>query len=198
MRYQDYALAVIVSAVFASCGNNSSDKETIAPVSIPDTAIAVQRDTIQAADTLQTKPAVTVPSKTKTNFDKKYPKATEVKWERSKQEKGGVEWDLTEWPEKEEEDRSAWFHWQGDDHQAYYDRKGDWVGTVNTVKDPATLPAAVTSSINSNFSGYKVTSVSKENDRKRTAYEITLVKGDEKVKALIDDSGNLVKRKTMK
>lgn len=191
---------MIAVTVFVSCGNNSSDKETTATTDTITTAMA---DTVTAVvpmtDTSKTI-AVNVPAKTKKGFEEKYPKATDVKWESNKPatKDKDVEWDL---PENEdgtgvdEEGHNAWFHWQGNDSKAYYDKQSNWVSTVDVISDPASLPAAVTSSIKNQFAGYTVTSVRRENDKSRTKYKVILEKGDERIKAVIDENGTMLKKK---
>jgi hypothetical protein len=189
-----FAMAAFV-AFLSSCGSNSADTETTASI---DTSAVTPMDTTTTA--IVSVPATTaivdVPEKTKTVFKEKYPKATKVKWESHKPDTRAVEWDLAGWPEVDEGGRNAWFHWQGNETKAYYDEKSNWVGTVE-ITDPASLPKAVTSTLNQQFDGYTVTSVKKENDKSRTAYEITLEKGSGKVKALIDENGKVLKKKTV-
>jgi len=57
------------------------------------------------------------------------------------------------------------------------------------------LPDAVNKTLESQFPGYTITNVNKENDKNRTAYEIKMEKGEDKMKALIDQNGNVMKKK---
>lgn len=59
-----------------------------------------------------------------------------------------------------------------DEFWAWYDNENNWIGTVMTVTNHAGLPAAVNKSIQTNFAGYTLVSVDKENDKNRTAYEL--------------------------
>ena len=45
------------------------------------------------------------------------------------------------------------------------------------------------------FPGFTIVSAKKENDKNRTAYEIKLENGDNKVKILADESGKILKKK---
>ena len=76
-----------------------------------------------------------------------------------------------------------------------YDDKNNWVGTVSRVSDYKNLPEAVNNRIASDFAGYTITSVDKENDKDRTAYEIDLTKGDDKMTVLIAENGKVLKKK---
>jgi hypothetical protein len=92
-------------------------------------------------------------------------------------------------------DYVAQFNWDGTDYWAWYDENNNWIGTVSTMSDYAGLPAAVNDAVKKNFDGYTITSVSKENDKNRTAYEIKLSKGDDKAVALIGEDGKVWKKK---
>jgi hypothetical protein len=194
MKLKLYVLAGVVAAITAACGSNSSDKETPTPI---DTAVISTDTTV--VSTMDTSKAivVNVPEKTKTVFEKKYPKASNVKWEPIKAGTKDVDGDLADEPEVEEEGHRAFFHWQGNDRKEYYDDKSNWVATVDAISDPASLPKAVTNSIKKQFDGYTITAVNRENDRNRTAYKVTLEKGSERLKVTIDENGNVLKKKTV-
>ena len=196
MKGRSLALAAVVFVVFASCGSNSGDKETVTikdtVIAAPDTVASTMMDTIGTA-------AANIPEKTKTVFKEKYPDAKVVKWESEKAEAKDTDDDLTGWPSADKEERhTAWFNWQGNESKAYYDKKSNWVGTEEVISDPAALPAAVTRSIKKEFAGYTISSSHRENDKNGTAYKITLDKGGERIKALIDENGNLLKKKTVR
>jgi hypothetical protein len=188
MKWKAYALAAVVSAVFASCGTNSADKET---TTTEDTATNTVTDQTVTATT------VNVPANTKTVFETKYPSASNVRWDRYRPDMSTVEWDWTGWPAMDTADYTARFNWDGTDYMAWYDDQGNWVGTVNVISDPTTLPTAVNSTIQSQYNGYTITSVSKENDKNRTAYEVSLDKAGDKMKVLIDENGKVLKKKTV-
>jgi hypothetical protein len=94
-------------------------------------------------------------------------------------------------------DYTAKFNWDGRDYWVWYDDQGEWVGTVTNITDFSTLPAAVTATINSSYSGYTITSASMENDKNRNAYEIHLEKGSDKMKVLVDENGKIMKKKAV-
>lgn len=195
MKWNSYITTLAVVFILSSCGGNSSDNEVVTTAdtatTTPDTLVTVNPDTSNAI-------AVNVPENTKAAFKKKYPEATNVKWEKQKPKEEAIDWELSGWQEMDEEDDKAIFHWQGSDHQSRYDKKSNWVGTTNTITDHTKLPTAVINAVKKEYGGYTVSSVTKEDDKNRTAYEIILEKNGARVKALIDEQGNVVKRKNMK
>ena len=188
MKFKDCMLVTAAIALLASCNNAGSDKET------KDTTAT----TVDNTNTRTDYTTIEVPAKTRTTFETKYPKATNVTWYRyDPDNQPMIEWEWYGWPMLDTNDYSARFNWEGRDYWVWYDDQGEWVGSVTNISDFSTLPAAVTSAINSQYSGYTISSVSQENDKNRNAYEITLTKGNDKVKVLIDENGKVMKKKAM-
>ena len=176
-----------LTALFASCGENSSkdgyDKDT----------------TSSTTTTTQTNPgyaSVDVPASTRTAFETKYPSAKNVQWSRYNNEVTPIEWDLTGWPMFDTSDYYVTFDVDGYDYYAYYDEMGNWIGSTYTLTDHSKLPTAVNTAIRNSYSGYTIVEVDTEFDKNRTAYEVELQKGDEKLKVLFDENGNVLKKKT--
>ncbi|HUR67138.1 MAG TPA: PepSY-like domain-containing protein [Chitinophagaceae bacterium] len=194
MKWKSFTLAAVIASVMVACGSNSSDKET-ATHDITDTTV-VDTSTLTVIDSTAIILAE-VPAKTKASFEKKYPKATNVKWGNHKPDKEKIDWELSGWPEMDEQDHKVWFHWQGSEHESRYNKSGDWVGTTNVITSPASLPAAVTKAIRSQYDGYAIRYVTREDDKDRSAYEVILEKGTDKVRALIGENGEVLKKKKM-
>jgi len=141
---------------------------------------------------------IEVPMTIKTTFEEKYPQATNIRWNYySPEVPYYIEWDWTGWGPVDTLDYVVNYNWQGTDYMSWYDDQGVWVGTVTNISDYTTLPAAVTNTLNSQYNGYTITSVKKENDKDRTAYEISLESGTSSAKVLVDENGNILKKKTM-
>ena len=189
MKLKDCILVTAAIALLASCNNAGSDKETT------DTTTTSYDNTTD--NTRTTYSSVDVPVNTKTTFETKYPAATNVTWYRYDPDNRPIEWEWSGWPMLDTSDYSARFTWEGKDYWAWYDDKGDWVGSVHVITDPSTLPSKVTATINSQYPGYTIISSSMENDKNRSAYEISLDKGGDKVKLLIDENGKIMKKKTV-
>jgi Putative beta-lactamase-inhibitor-like, PepSY-like len=179
-------LVAVVALVTASCGNNSSgdnDKDT---VTLTNTEVV----------TIPIMTPIEVPVGIKTNFEQAYPQATNVRWEYYRpSHPPSFDWEWSGWPQMDTMDYVTHYNWQGYDYTSWYDDQGTWVGTVTTVTDHASLPAAVNSTINSQYNGYTITSVKKENDKNRVAYEISLENGTDNGKLLIDENGKIMKKK---
>jgi hypothetical protein len=180
-------MAIAISSVFAaSCGNNSTND-------------SAKNDTLPASNNTGNTPAdpttmIVVPDATQTSFKEKYPTASNVTWNRY-EPVSTIDWEWSGWPAMDTQDYVAQFSWDGADYWAWYDENNNWIGTISTVTDYAGLPAAVNDAVKKNFDGYTITSVNKENDKNRTAYEIKLSKGDDKLVALIGEDGKVWKKK---
>ena len=185
MKGKDWMLVAASIALLASCNNKGTDKET------------TDTTTIKTDNTRTDYSTVEVPATTRTTFETKYPGATNVTWYRYDPDNVYIEWDWSGWPMLDTSDYSARFNWEGKDYWVWYDDQGNWVGTVTNISDHSTLPAAVTNTLNSQYPGYTITSASMENDKNRNAYEIHLVKGNDKAKLLLDENGKILKKKAV-
>lgn len=186
MKLKSLLLPAIGAIILSSCGesstDNTADKDTVSNNSMTTTTTSEGRTT------------VVVPEKTKTSFETKYPNATNTVWTKYEPVEK-IEWTWYEWPAMDTNDYVVTYQWDGSNYWTWYDEQGEWVGTVTNITDFATLPAAVTKTLNSQFDGFTITEVDKENDKNRTAYEIDLEKGTDKMKVLIDEMGTVMKKK---
>mgnify|MGYP001770786101 FL=1 len=173
--------------VMAACNNSGSDKATT------DSA-TVTTETENANTTTNTETGdVQAPEKVKTSFQSKYASASNVRWSKY-QNDVPIEWDWVGWPRLSESDYAVRFTMNGSDYWAWYDASGNWIGTVSTAGG-SSLPAAVNKTLQSQYGKYTVTSVQKENDKDRTAYEIQMENGSDKLKLLVDENGKIMKKK---
>lgn len=179
-------LAFATMLVFASsCGDNST-KETETTAS----------DTVVTTTTVPVTQTIVVPDNVKTSFKAKYPTVSEANWSRY-EPVSSFDWEWSGWPMMDTSDYMVKFNWDNTEHWAWFDSDNNWIGTVSTITDYAGLPAAVNKTIAAEFPGYTIVSVDKENDKNRTAYEVELTKGDDKMKALIAEDGSVMKKKGM-
>lgn len=140
---------------------------------------------------------IVVPEGTRTAFITAYPGATNVVWSSyDSQVAIPIDWELTGWPAMGVDDYVVSFNVDSDRYYAWYDSDGTWIGTAYVVTNHSSLPAAVNNVLNTQFSGYTLTSVNKEFQKDRVAYEIEMNNGTSKTKLLIDGSGNIIKQKT--
>ena len=179
------ALGVII---LSSCGESSTDNSTT-DVTKTDTSVITTTPSEGANTT-----TVVVPEKTKTSFETKYPKASNTVWKRYEPLET-VEWTWYEWPSMDTSDYMVTYNLDGSNYWTWYDEQGEWIGTVTNITDFTTLPSAVTKTLNSQFDGFTIKNVDKENDKNRTAYEIDLEKGTDKMKVLVSESGTVMKKK---
>ena len=182
MNLSKWLGAALCAVVTTSCGNNSTETTDT------DTSTAV-RTTTETNPPVNTSTSIEVPEATRTSFNTKYPNATNVTW-RKYEPVNNIEWDWSGWPKLDTGDYAVSYNWDGTEYWSWYDENNNWIGTVSTVSDHASLPAAVNKTIQAQYPGYTIVSVDKENDKNRTAYEVELSKGDDKAKVLIAENGN--------
>jgi putative PepSY-like beta-lactamase-inhibitor len=174
---------VIAAAAGISCNEAGSSKEN------PDSTTTTTTET-------KSQKTVVVPEATRTSFEAKYPQASDVTWNYHEPViTTPIEWEWTDWPAIDTNDYVANFKVNDDDYWVWYDYNGDWIGTVSEINDYSSLPPAVADVVKTQFAGYKITSIDKENDKNRTAYEIKMENGEDKMKALIAEDGTVIKKK---
>ena len=189
MRLSKWLVVPICAAIATSCGNNSTDEAN----TNKDTSTIVSTNT---ESNTQVTTSVAVPEATKTTFTTKYPNATNVTWRRYEPYQS-IEWDWAGWPALDTNDYAVSYNWDGTEYWSWYDENNNWIGTVSTVTDHASLPAAVNKTIQTQYPGYTIVSVDKENDKNRTAYEVELSKGEDKAKLLVAEDGSVLKKKAV-
>jgi hypothetical protein len=147
--------------------------------------------------TTTTSTTVVAPMSTQTVFTTQYPNASNVTWSHYDPNVIiPIDWDLNGWTTLDQNDYVVRFDMNSDNYYAWYDENGNWVGTVYTIRDNSTLPTTITNVVNNQFQGYTITSVNREFQKDRMAYEVELKNSTSKIKVLIDDNGNIIKQKT--
>lgn len=192
MRSSQILLIGIITALATSCGE-SSTKDTGTKDSVSTTTTTMDN---RMQETVPVTTTVVVPEPAKMSFEKKYPNVSNVTWTRY-EPISTFDWEWSGWPSMDTADYMVKYNLDNTDYWSWYDNDNNWVGTVSPVTDFAGLPAKVNSSIQSNFPGYTIVSVDKENDKNRTAYEVELTKDGDKMKALIAENGAILKKKGM-
>ncbi len=188
MDLKSWVAMAAMAVIATSCGE-SSTKET----NTADTVTTTMDNT--APETVPVTQTIVVPDQTRITFQTKYPNVTNPSWSRY-EPMDNIDWDWSGWPRMDSSDYMVRFNVDGNDYWEWYD-DGNWIGTVTTMKDYAGLPAAVNKTIQTDYSGYTIVSVDKEVDKNRTAYEVELMKGEDKVKMLIAENGSILKKKSV-
>ena len=178
-------MATFAFAALGACDNSGTGSNSA------DSASITTENTTSSNTT--TKTSVEIPATTRTSFETKYPNASNVTWAHYETDVP-IDWQWIGWPTLDESDYVATFGMDNSNYWVWYDDQGNWIGTVTEVNS-ASLPAAINNLIQSQYANYTVTSVKKENDKNRTAYEIKLENGDNKVKLLVDENGKILKKK---
>ena len=146
--------------------------------------------------TTSTNAAYAVPDNISTRFSYQYPQATNVTWGAYDATVVPIDWELAGWNTLDKDDYVVQFDLGGERYYAWYDNNGEWIGSAYALNDVSRLPAAVNSTINSQFAGYTIESVQREMWKDKMAYEVKLKSGDNKVKLLVDANGTVLKQKT--
>ena len=192
MRSSKIFLIGILAALATSCGESSTkDAGTTDNVSTTTTTMDNRMQ-----ETVPVTTTVVIPEPVKMSFEKKYPNVSNVTWTRY-EPVSTFDWEWAGWPSMDTADYMVKYNLDNTDYWSWYDKDNNWVGTVSPVTDFTGLPAKINNSIQSNFPGYTIVSVDKENDKNRTAYEVELTKDGDKMKALIDENGAVLKKKGM-
>jgi hypothetical protein len=148
----------------------------------------------QATDTTT---VVVAPDGVRTAFVTQYPTTSNVVWYKYDAAVATpIDWEMAGWSTLDANDYVVRFNMDNDDYYAWYDETGTWVGTAYVVKDYHTLGNTITANAMSEYPGYTITSVQKEFQKDRVAYEIEMKNADTKVKLLVDGNGTILKRKT--
>ena len=120
-----------------------------------------------------------LPTEVKSSFDKKFPTATAVKWDKEND---------TEW--------EAEFKNDGISYSANFSIDGTWVETEHKVsrKD---LPTEITAILSKDFADYKIEEVEKFEKPNSSGYDIEIEKGEEMFELVFDNSGKLIEKKAI-
>ena len=177
-----FSLGITVFA--SSCADNSSSTD----VKEDSTNTTTVSTTVPDSDAY-----AGVPQPTRTSFETKYPKASNVKWTKYTPP-ADVQVDAADWNYKlDTSDYVVMFNWDGYDYTAWYD-DSMWVMSSARI-DNSKLPKAVNDAIHAQYADYTITEVDKENDKNQTRYEVDLTKGSEKIKVTFTEDGKVVKKK---
>lgn len=139
---------------------------------------------------------IVAPGTTEASFRAQYPYASNVVWMRYDAANIPIDWELAGWTVLDDNDYLVRFDMDNNYYYAWYDKNGNWIGTSYGLIDYNSMPVAVVTTLTNKYPGYTITSVNKEFQRDRIAYEVELKNDDTKVKVLVDIYGNVVKAKT--
>ena len=91
-------------------------------------------------------------------------------------------------------DYTANFAMDNSNYMSWYTPEGDWIGSMTTV-DTVNVPAPVITSVHTQYVGYDLGTVTKFKNKNKTQYIIKINKGGEKMKLLVDENGQIIKKK---
>lgn len=140
---------------------------------------------------------VVISPQMQTGFETQYPGATRVIWSSyDPVVMSPIDWELAGWPALDSSAYVVTFDYDRNNYYAWYDANGNWVGSTYQITDYSLLPQAVSNTLHDKYSGYNITSVNRQFQKDRTAYEVTVMRDDIQTKLLIDgDNGTIIKVK---
>lgn len=121
--------------------------------------------------------AQTPPTKVTDAFQAKFNGATKVSWDQE---------EATEW--------EAEFHMNGKEMTASFDPSGKWLETETEISK-SDLPEAVKSTLDTQFSGYKIEETAIVESPEFSGYEVAMEKGEANIEVQLNNSGKVVSQK---
>ena len=118
------------------------------------------------------------PQKVKEAFTKKFPAIKKVKWEKESD---------TEWEGE--------FKINGTEYSANFLEDGTWQETEHEIRKKS-IPAKVKTTLETEFSGYKIEESELTEITEGSVYEFELEKDEEELEVTIDTKGKVVNKKT--
>lgn len=118
-----------------------------------------------------------VPSAIVNTFQKDHPRATDIEWERDR-ENYKVDFEIGD---------------SKQDHVAWYSKDGDLIKHKMEITYNQ-LPVKVAAKLESDFTDFKTDDIYKIDEGGKTKYKIELKKGKEEQKVIFDENGNLLKK----
>ena len=139
---------------------------------------------------------VLLPEATQKTFDDQYPNSTDILWSTYDPSMEIInDWKPAGWDTIDRDDYEVQFEMDDRKHYAWYDRDGNWIGTVYIVNDFTTLPAFVTRSIIREYPTFTITSVKRQIYKDGSAYDMVLKNADTRMVLLMDPKGTILKYK---
>jgi uncharacterized membrane protein YkoI len=120
------------------------------------------------------------PTKVKDAFNKKFPQAKSVQWDKE---------NATEW--------EAEFEMNGKNYSANFGIDGKWKETEYEISE-SELPTAVKNTLNKEFKGYDIEGAEVTETPNMKAYEVEIEKGETTMEVVIDENGKVLKKKVKK
>ena len=175
--------------MFASCDNDKKvETETSTNTTKTEVPIATVADVAKTEGKTTVVAIADVPDSVRKSFEIKYPRVERAEW---------VRYEPIESDDLDMDDNYYYvrYNTSGADYTSWYNNRGEWVKTSTKIEGNTNLPDAVNQTINSQYPGYTIVEIDKENDKNTDMFEIELKKGEEKVKVKILPDGSVFKRK---
>ena len=192
MKIKSLMMIVSLPAIIFSCtpAENKTDTAVVETETVStdmaDTAAVVQTESKTTVINTEA-----VPAPVKTNFTKKYPKASNVEWMTYEP----IEYDNIQYTPGDTIYYVKYYD-NGMDYYSWYNENGDWIRSRSKFTGGSSkLPEAVNKVIAAEYPDYTISEIDKENDKDMEMYEIELDKGGSKAKLKVLPDGTVFKRK---
>jgi hypothetical protein len=171
--------------------NSSNDKTANADSSNAQNSMATTTTSTTTTRNVEVTPVI------KNSFEKSYPNVQDVKWVKYEPvpELEPADWEMMGWNAPDTSDYTASFVSDNANYQSWYTPQGDLIGSMSDV-DSVSLPTPVTTTVHKQYEDYTYDGVIKKlKDKNKTAYQIKLKNGNDKVKILVNENGQVIKKK---
>ena len=183
--------AIGLSLLTASCDQKESKNKEEKIEHAAETTQAAKgtatTDTYTAGNAIAVVPEA-VPQEVRSGFTTKYPSVTPIEWSRYEPSDDD---DL----DKELSYYIVRFNNGGTEYMDWFNNKGEWVKNSTILQGNPALPEPVNNYLHTNYIGYEVEEIKKENDKNVELFEIKIRKGDDKVKLKILPNGEIYKKR---
>lgn len=128
-------------------------------------------------------------------FDLQYPSSTNIIWKTYDPNVVVNDWELADWEVMNADAYAVQFDMDNQTYYAWYDKNGNWTGTVAVMNDFTTLPVYITNAVSTKYPAYVISGVNKEFQKDKSMYEIEIKDSKGKMVVLMDENGNILKSK---
>ncbi len=185
MKKKLMGFTAIAMTILMGCNNADTKTANTDTVTVKEKTkeVVTEYKTVEVDPVIQTK------------FVEKYPTASNVQWVRYRDAPvTDNDWDITDWYTVDTMDYAARYVVDNKEYWSYFTPKGEWISTYSDIQS-SEVPAALNKTLLNQFPEYKITFVNKENYKNKTAYKVKLENGDNKMKVVMDENGNIMKQK---
>ena len=207
MKVRNLVLAAgAISLLACSCNNDDKNKTTEVRTSSDTVDMTKGNSNITTTTKTEntrhysTRPIVIadLPKPITMSFAKEYPKASNIEW-RFFNPADTMMYDNELYPDWDTSYYTVNYKTDATEQMTVYNPQGEWVETSTIVPimgGNPNLPDAVNKTIRGQYPDYNIYLIKKDKDKSNTIYVVKLIKGDSKVKVILNADGSVYKSKS--